>query len=47
MRGIAGDVTDALLSPDGSRVVYRADQDELGVVELFLSHATRPHRRAP
>ncbi|HEX6884992.1 MAG TPA: hypothetical protein VF530_16575 [Planctomycetota bacterium] len=50
----ARDVTPALV-PDGQvwsfeerggLVLYRAEQDEVGVIELYLSFLTRPHRRA-
>jgi Tol biopolymer transport system component len=34
-RPVAGDVDSAAFSPDGSRIVYLADQDTLGKVELF------------
>jgi len=34
-RSIAGDVLEVELSPDGSRVVYRADQDQDEVFELY------------
>ena len=36
-----GDVYDLQISPDGSRVVYRADQEKDNVVELYATGATQ------
>jgi hypothetical protein len=35
------------IAPDGSRVVYIADQDTEGVLELYETRLDRPHRGAP
>jgi hypothetical protein len=35
------------IAPDGSRVVYIADQDTEGVLELYETRLERPHRGAP
>jgi Tol biopolymer transport system component len=36
MLSTGGDVKDFKISPDGSRVAYRADQDSPGVIELYV-----------
>jgi Tol biopolymer transport system component len=37
MLSTGGDVKDFKISPDGSRVAYRADQDTPGVIELYVN----------